>query len=244
MKIALIGYGNMGTEIDALAQEQGHKIVSVSFKNMSDKLDLDGISKCDVAIDFTSADIVLSNIRQVLALKKKIVIGTTGWYDKLPKVKELVKSNKGGLIYAKNFSVGANVFFKLTKEASKLFYRYGGYDVYGYEIHHAGKKDSPSGTAKKIGDVILQNFPSKKTLQVEKLDRQIKSDELHLASIRGGRNFGTHEIIFDSNADEVKLSHIAHNRRGFAQGALLAAKYISKKKGFYSFEELFEKGAI
>lgn len=244
MKIALIGYGNMGSEVEKLARAGGDQIVSISYKQITDKLDIEGIQKCDVAIDFTSGEIVLKNIEKVLSLKKKMVVGTTGWYDKLPKVKQLVKKHKGGLIYAKNFSVGANIFFQLMAQASRLFYKYGSYDIYGYEMHHTGKKDSPSGTAKKIAEIILANFKSKKTLQTEKLDRQIKKDELHFASIRGGRVAGTHEITFDSDADEVKLAHIAHNRVGFAKGALLAAKYIKNKDGFYSFEELFEKGKI
>ncbi len=244
MKIALVGYGNMGPEVEKIATSLGHEIVSVSFRKISDKLDLEGIKTADVVIDFTSPAIVVENIKQVLKLKKKIVVGTTGWYDSLPKIKKMVVSSGGGLIYAKNFSVGANIFFKVLGVASKLFDKYGGYDVYGYEIHHSGKKDSPSGTAKKIGDIIISNFSTKKTLMADKLDRQVKSSELHFASIRGGRNPGTHEVIFDSDADEVRMSHIAHGRAGFAKGAILAAEFIKGKKGFYSFEELFERGAI
>lgn len=244
MKIALIGYGNMGSEVEKVAQEAGHEIVSVSFRSLADKLDRNGIAKSDVAIDFTSGDIVAENIKQVLGMGKKIVVGTTGWYDNIPRIKRIVESKKGGFIYARNFSVGANVFFKVVADASRLFDKYGGYDVYGFEIHHSGKVDSPSGTAKKIADVVISNFSAKKMLVSDKLDRQVKPEELHFASVRGGRNFGQHEVIFDSAADEVKLSHIAHSRRGFAQGAVLAAEFIKNKKGFFSFEELFEKGAI
>ncbi len=245
MKIALIGYGNMGQEIDRLVQEEKkHSVVSVSYKIQKEPLDINGIKKADVAIDFTAPDIVIQNIQKVSSLGIPIVIGTTGWYDKLSDVEKIVKKAKIGLIFGKNFSVGANIFFQVVGFASKLFFQYKSYDVAGFEMHHTGKKDSPSGTAKKIAAVIMENFPKKKTLETGRLDRQIREDELHFASVRAGRNFGYHEVIFDSPADEVKLSHTAHGRRGFAQGAVLAAKYIQNKKGVFSFEELFMKGLI
>lgn len=245
MKIALIGYGNMGQEIEKLVQSAPkNQIVSVSYKNKSDKLDKIGIKKADIAIDFTSSEIVLENIKEVLALGKRIVVGTTGWYDNIDEVKTLVKKNRGGLIFGKNFSVGANIFFKIISYSSKLLDKYGGYDIYGLEMHHKGKKDSPSGTAKKIAELVIANSKSKKTAQFDKLDRQVKDDELHFASLRGGNNFGFHEVIFDSIADEIKLSHQAHNRRGFAQGALLAAEFIINKRGLWAFEDLFDKEKI
>ncbi len=240
MKIALIGYGNMGQELDHLiSQKKDHQIVSVSFRNIQDKLDLNGIKKADVAIDFTSPAIVMDNIQKVASIGVHVVIGTTGWYEKLPDVEKIVKQTNIGLIYGKNFSVGANIFFQVVGFASKLFARYGNYDVAGFEMHHSGKKDSPSGTAKKLASVIIENFPKKKTLQTDRLDREIKEDELHFASLRTGRNFGHHEVLFDSQADEVKLIHTAHTRQGFAQGAMFAASYIKKRKGIFAFEDLF-----
>ncbi len=245
MKIALLGYGNMGQELEGLLEKiSGHSVVSISYKSKLDKLDKAGIKKADVVIDFTSPEIVIENIEEVLTLGKKIVVGTTGWYDNLDQVKMIVEKNDGGLIFAKNFSIGANIFFKIVSYGSKLFNKYEGYDIYGLEVHHSGKKDSPSGTARKIADLIITASKHKKTAQFEKLDRQIRNDELHFASLRGGNNAGFHEVTFDSIADEVKLSHQAHNRRGFAQGALLAAEFIINKKGVWAFEDLFEKGKI
>ena len=244
MKIGLFGYGKMGREIESVAIERDHMVaLRVDEHNRMSITEAD-IKACDVIIDFSTPQSVLGNMHFVLNAHVPMVVGTTGWYDNLPKIKKLVSGSNGGFIYAKNFSVGANIFFKIVAEASKLFNKYEGYDVYGYEIHHSGKKDSPSGTAKKIADTIISNFSSKKSLMAEKLDRQVKSSELHFASIRGGRNPGTHEVIFDSEADEVRLSHIAHGRRGFAQGAVLAAEFIKGRKGFFAFEELFEKGSI
>ncbi len=240
MKIALIGHGNMGKEIEQLVSEdRKHQIVSTSSLETSG-LDLDGIKKADVVIDFTAADAVLENVSKVSALGKNMVIGTTGWYDSLREVENIVKKAKIGLIYGQNFSIGANVYFKIIAFASKLFAKFKGYDVYGLEVHHKGKKDSPSGTARRIAQAILENFPAKLVLQTEKLDRQIEEGELHFASVRGGRNFGYHEVVFDSAADEIKLSHSAHSRRGFAEGAILAAEFIEGKKGLYTFDELFK----
>lgn len=230
----------MGKEIEQLVSEdRKHQIVSTSSLETSG-LDLDGIKKADVVIDFTAADAVLENVSKVSALGKNMVIGTTGWYDSLREVENIVKKAKIGLIYGQNFSIGANVYFKIIAFASKLFAKFKGYDVYGLEVHHKGKKDSPSGTARRIAQAILENFPAKLVLQTEKLDRQIEEGELHFASVRGGRNFGYHEVVFDSAADEIKLSHSAHSRRGFAEGAILAAEFIEGKKGLYTFDELFK----
>lgn len=228
MKIALVGYGKMGHEVENLIKESGvHQVVSVSFERSTDSLDKAGIKKADVAIDFTSPEIIIETIKKVAAMGKNMVIGTTGWYDRIDEVKRLVKKSKIGLIYGQNFSIGANIFFQIVGFASSLFAKFGNYDVAGYEIHHTAKKDSPSGTAKKIASIILENFPKKK--------------ELIFSALRVGRFFGYHEVIFDSAADEIKLSHSAHSRRGFAEGAILAAEFIKGKKGFYSFDEVFKK---
>ena len=240
MNIALLGYGNMGREIEQVVHDLGnHRITSISYKSRSDGLDRKGLQSADVAIDFTSPQIVLQNIEQVLRLEIPLVVGTTGWYEEMARVKKLVTKHKGSLIYGQNFSIGANVFFKVVAYASSLLHQYSEYDVFGVETHHVGKKDSPSGTARKLADVVLQNFPRKTALQTEKLDRKIKPEEFHFASVRGGRNFGRHEIVFDSPADEIRLMHQAWGRRGFAQGAVVAAEFIKDKKGLYDFSSLF-----
>lgn len=242
MKIALIGFGKMGQEVGRLISESGnHQVISKSFEEKGGKWDDEGIKKADVVIDFTSPEVVVENIKKVASMGKNMVVGTTGWYDHMNEVEKIVKKSKIGLIYAHNFSVGANIFFKIVAIASKLFAKFGGYDVYGLEVHHTGKKDSPSGTALRIAKEILGNFPSKKKIQSEKLDRQIDPDELHFASVRGGRSPGFHQVVFDSQADSITLSHQAHNRVGFAQGAILAAEFIKGKKGFYNFDKVFEE---
>lgn len=241
MKIALVGYGNMGRELEKLVGEsEENKIVSISYRHRNWGLDKKGIKKADVVIDFTSPDIVLQNIKEVARLKKNLVIGTTGWYDKLDEVKEIIKKNKIGLIYGQNFSIGANIFYRIVALSSKLFAKFSdNYDVYGLEIHHRGKKDSPSGTAKKLAEIIMKNFTKKKVLQNSSLNRKITEEELHFGSVRGGFNPGFHEVTFDSLADEVRLSHGARSRRGFVQGALMSAKFIKGKKGLFSFDDVF-----
>lgn len=243
MNIALLGYGNMGKEIERKVKEEGkHQIVSISYKTKKDGLDTNGLSSADVAIDFTSSEIVLQNIEQVLEMNIPLVVGTTGWYDELSDVTKLVEKTNGALLYGQNFSIGANIFFQIVTHATSLVDRYNGYDVFGLETHHNGKKDSPSGTTKKLAEIILRNSSVKQELQTERLDRQIRPDELHFSSVRGGRNFGRHEVVFDSNADEIRLMHQAWNRQGFAEGALLAAKFIKDKKGIYDFASLFQEG--
>lgn len=230
----------MGHEVENLINQSGnHQVISISYKSAKDGLDKKGIKKADVAIDFTSPEIVLENISQVASLGTNIVVGTTGWYEQVDQVKKIVNKTKIGLIYGQNFSIGGNIFFQIIGFASALLGKFGNYDVAGFEIHHTGKKDSPSGTAKKIASVILENFPKKKKLESGRLDRQINDDELHFASLRTGRYFGFHEVVFDSSADEIKMSHNAHSRRGFAEGAVLAAEFIKDKKGLHTFDELF-----
>lgn len=242
MKIALIGFGKMGREVSRIIKEEKkHQIVSISFEKIEDSLDLEGIAKADVAIDFTAPDVVLSNISAVSKIGINLVIGTTGWYSRLEEVEKIAAKYKTGIIYGSNFSIGANIFFQIVKTASERFAEFPQYDVYGIETHHMGKKDSPSGTAKTLGNIIMQNYKIKKIFQNERVNRQIKPEELHFGSIRAGANPGRHEIVFDSIADEVRLMHQARGRQGFAQGAIMAAEYIKGKKGLYRFEDLFLK---
>lgn len=239
MKIALIGYGNMGKEIEEVVKSGGkHEIISIA--SHSTGLDLEGVSKADVVIDFSSPEAVLTNILKVLELKKDMVVGTSGWYDKVEEVESWVKEAGTGLIYGQNFAIGTNIFFKLVEVASKLAAKYGDYDVFGYEVHHSGKKDSPSGTAFKTAAAIMENFPSKTKLETGRLDRKIQKEELHFASLRGGRNPGMHEVTFDSAADSITLSVQNHSRRGYAEGAIMSAEFINGKKGMYSFDKIFE----
>lgn len=239
MKIALIGYGNMGREIEEVVKSGGkHEISSIS--SASKGWDEVGIKSSDIVIDFSSPEAALENIEKVLRLGKNMVVGTTGWYENISSVDSWVKETGAALIYGQNFAIGTNIFFQLVALSSKLCAKFGNYDVFGFEIHHTGKKDSPSGTAFKTAEVILNNFPAKKKLETGRVDRKIGAEELHFASIRGGRNPGMHEVTFDCAADSIKLSVQNHSRRGYAEGAIMAAEFINGKKGLYSFDEIIK----
>jgi 4-hydroxy-tetrahydrodipicolinate reductase len=181
----------------------------------------------DVFIDFTKPDAVVENIRNISKFGKNIVVGTTGWNDKINDVKEIVKKNNVGLIYASNFSIGVNVFFKIIGNAAKIMDKLDDYDVFGYELHHNEKLDSPSGTAKSIEKILVKNISRKKSVP--------------FASVRSGNIPGTHVIGFDSSADTIELKHTARNREGFASGAVMAAQWIKGKKGFYSIDDMMNE---
>jgi len=245
MNIALLGHGNMGGEIERLVRTQSvHTVSILDINEKSGAIDAAGLKDADVVIDFTSPEIVLNDIKTVAQAGKNMVVGTTGWQEHLPEVEKIVRESGIGLIYGQNFSIGANIFFRAVAHATKLFSAFKEYDVSGHEIHHAGKKDSPSGTALRTAQEILQNSKVKTTLQTAKLDRKIRPEELHFASVRGGVNPGFHEVIFDSNADAVTISHSAHNRQGFAQGAILAAEFINGKKGLFTFDDVMKAHGI
>ena len=244
MNIAIIGYGKMGHEIEKAAKAKG-----ITVKSIIDPIDNgathkiineESVQGVDVCIDSTKPDTVINNIDKISKFKKNIVVGTTGWYEKIEEAKDIVKRNRIGLIYASNFSIGVNIFFKIIENTAKIINKIDDYDIYGYELHHNRKIDSPSGTAKTIGDILIKNIKRKNKLLFEKINRKIESNELHFASIRAGSIPGTHIVGFDSSADTIELKHIARNREGFALGAVMAAQWIYNKKGFYDVNDMIE----
>ena len=245
MKICLVGYGKMGKIIEEIAIERKHEIVSIidpkeekaNFKEISKE----AVEKADVCIDFTHPSVAIKNIEALSELGKKIVVGTTGWYNEIPKVKEIVEKNQNGLIYASNFSIGMNILFKVTEFSAKLFDKFPNYDVAGIEYHHNKKADSPSGTARTLAEILKNNIERKTKINYDKIDRQIESNELHFASLRIGSVPGTHKIVFDSKADTIEINHTARSREGFALGAVIASEWINNKNGFYSIEDLMNE---
>lgn len=224
MKIALIGYGKMGQMIEKMAIAAGHSVVA---RITSQSWDLAAIQSADVCIEFTNPESAIANIKRIAELKKNVIIGTTGWYDKLDIVQSIVQDNKIGLLYGSNFSVGIYLFMKILNQASRLMNSFEEYDIAGIEYHHNKKKDSPSGTAREIASIIEMN-----------VDR---IDTLPLTSVRCGSIPGTHTILFDSPCDTISMTHEARNREGFAKGALLAAQWISVKTGVYTFDECMKE---
>ncbi|MBT5419846.1 MAG: 4-hydroxy-tetrahydrodipicolinate reductase [Candidatus Cloacimonetes bacterium] len=241
LKIALIGYGQMGNLIEQLASQNDCEIVSIIDPTLGNEITTQTVADADVCIEFSTPDAAFENIVKLIELNKNIVTGTTGWYDNLDKVKLMVEKKGTGFIYGSNFSVGMNLFFSIIESAAKLMNKAEDYDLFGLEMHHNKKKDSPSGTAKVLSEIILQNIDRKTKVQYDKLDRKIEQDELHFTSVRSGNIPGTHSISFDSEADTIELKHTARNRNGLALGAIKAAKWINNKTGFYNFTDNLNK---
>jgi len=226
MKIAIVGYGKMGKVIERIAKERGHETVTIDPEGADFKyINEESLKDVDVCIEFTNPDVALENIKKISALGKNIVVGTTAWYDKLDEAKAAAKDI--GLIYSPNFSIGVNVFFNIVKHTSKIMNNLKEYDLKMKEIHHIHKKDAPSGTAKKIREII--NFEIN------------RFEDLPIESVRDGEVPGTHIVNFESDVDTIKLEHEAHNRDGFALGSVMAAEWIKGKKGFFSIEDFMKE---
>lgn len=240
LKIALIGYGNMGKLVNKLASKNGVKIVNkIDPVELGTELNAENLEGAEVCIDFSLPTVVVDNLSIIADSGIDTVIGTTGWYDRMDRVKEIAAKSEIGIVYGSNFSVGMNLFFDIVNLASAKISEITQYDVYGLEKHHKKKADSPSGTAKQLADIILNNFKEKTVKQYDRLNRQIKENEFHFASVRAGSNPGEHEITFDSNADFITLKHAARSRAGFALGAIAAAKWIKHRTGLYNFNKNF-----
>jgi len=239
--IALIGHGKMGREIEYVAKEKGLKVVSIFTQNNNTGgvgITPEALRGVDVCIDFSSPEAVMDNIEAVAGCGKNIVVGTTGWYDRIENVKKMVKEKKIGFLYASNFSLGVNLFMQIVMDASRLVEKYSDYDVSINEVHHTGKTDSPSGTALSLGSVILQTVKRKTEILHETSHGPIQPHQLHVTSNRVGRVTGTHTVLFDSEYDSLELTHRAKSRRGFALGAVVAAEWLKGRKGFYTLRDV------
>ncbi|HCN83769.1 MAG TPA: 4-hydroxy-tetrahydrodipicolinate reductase [Sphingobacteriaceae bacterium] len=243
MNIALLGYGKMGRIIEQIAADRGHKIVlKIDADNLED-LNSRNLRKADVAIDFSAPDSALGNINACFEAGTPVIVGTTGWYGSLQSVKDKCESSNNSLLYASNFSVGVNVLFFVNKVLAKIMNRYPQYEVQVEEIHHTQKLDAPSGTAMTIAEGIIDGL-DRKNEWVNELSGQeekiTKPDQLLIESYRIEAVPGTHTIIYSSEVDDIELKHTAHNRAGFALGAVLAAEWLNGKTGFYSVQDMFD----
>jgi 4-hydroxy-tetrahydrodipicolinate reductase len=246
MKIALLGYGKMGKIIEKIAISRKHEIVlTIGHENLHD-LTAENLQKADAVIEFTTPAAVLSNIDHCFNAGVPIVVGTTGWYDKIPQLKQQCEQGNHSLLYASNFSVGVNVFFHVNRLLAKVMNNYPYYDVQVEEIHHTQKLDAPSGTAITIAEGIIDNLDSKEgwvnvlTTDDKHDDENVSDKQLLIESMRIESVPGTHTVIYDSEVDTIEFKHTAHNRNGFALGAVLAAEWIHDKKGFYSVDAMFD----
>ena len=235
MNIAIIGYGKMGKEIEKVALERGHEVsLKISSENKHD-FNFDNLKKVDVAIEFTNPELAVNNINVCLDSNTPIVVGTTGWYNQFDEVRSNVAKNDGSLLYATNCSIGVNLFFKLNKSLAKMMNNHSDYEVKLEETHHTQKLDAPSGTAITLAEGIIDNNEAK--------DLWVKGDahahnQLSVVSHRIENVPGTHQITYTSEIDDIEIKHTAHNRKGFAMGAVIAAEYIKDKKGIFTMEDV------
>jgi 4-hydroxy-tetrahydrodipicolinate reductase len=209
MRLALIGRGKMGRLVEDLAPAAGWEIVP--------------LEKAEVAVDFTVPQAVVENVRKAAGLGVNLVVGTTGWSEHLAEVRGIVEQQGTGLIYGANFSIGVSLFFRIIQQAAGWIRQHPEYDPWIWEMHHAAKKDAPSGTALKLAALMREAYGGR---------------EIPVSSSRAGQVPGTHTVGFDAEADSLTFTHTARSRKGFAQGALWAAKWIRGRKGFYEFSEV------
>ncbi|MDB5232067.1 MAG: 4-hydroxy-tetrahydrodipicolinate reductase [Chitinophagaceae bacterium] len=235
MKIALVGYGKMGKAIEEIAVSKGHEIVvKINIDNLED-FTRENLQQADVAIEFTGPQSAVENIKQCIEWGVPVVSGSTGWLENWNEVENFCTQHNGGLVYASNYSIGVNLFFELNKKLAELMKPHANYSASLEEIHHTEKKDAPSGTAITLAEQILNISPIKKQW-VNRFSEN--APDLVIISKRIDPAPGTHIIRYHSDIDDIEITHTAHNRKGFAGGAVLAAEFIKGKKGVYGMKDV------
>jgi len=223
MHLLLLGRGKTGSLVKEVAQERGHRVDVLGAKENphASALTSDRLAHIEVVIDFTTPHSVLDNIEACIRAHKNMVVGTTGWYGELPRIRQMVEQAGTGLLYAANFSIGVNLFFDIARAAAAA----PGHGYLGqiFERHHAHKKDAPSGTA----------------VQLQRIVREVCGTDLEVTSFREGEVVGMHELVLDSPVDTIYLCHDAKSRRGFAEGAVRAAEWLAGRKGFFDFKDIW-----
>ena len=237
MKIALIGYGKMGREIEKIALSRGHQIVSIIDLNNESDFDSEAFRSADVAIEFTSPKSAINNFMRCFAANVPVVGGTTGWYDQVDEIKEICKKEGKTFFFASNFSLGVNIFFALNKHLAKMMNQFPDYDVKMEETHHIHKLDAPSGTAITLAEGVLENLDRKNAWKLETAD---SDKDLAIHAIRRDEVPGIHEIIYESEVDTISIKHDAKSRKGFALGAVLAAEFTVGKTGFLGMNDMLK----
>ena len=237
MKIALIGYGKMGKAIEEIALQRGHSLdLKIDIETVA-LFTKENLQQCNVAIEFTGPHNAKANILNCLDANLPVVSGSTGWLDDWAAVENRCKEKNGSFLHASNFSVGVNIFFELNKKLAQLMNRHEDYEVSIEETHHTQKKDAPSGTAITLAEQVLHEITRKK-----KWVNDVVADpaELTISSKRIDPAPGTHIVKYSSAVDDIEIIHTAHNRQGFALGAILAAEYIYNKKGMFTMQDVLQ----
>jgi 4-hydroxy-tetrahydrodipicolinate reductase len=252
MKIAIVGYGKMGKMVERIALDHGHTITAIVeslpqestppsgaplYRTIAEAGNLHG---AEAAIEFTQPATALGHIKALAEKKIPSVIGTTGWLEQIDEARRAVEQAGASLIWASNFSLGVNIFYRVAWYAAQLADSFPEYDVGGFESHHNKKLDSPSGTAKTLVEGVLAQMKRKNAAVWETLDRRPEPGELHFPSLRVGSVPGTHSLFFDSPADTIEITHTARSREGFASGAIRAAQWLPGRKGFFTIDDMLK----
>ena len=231
MKIALLGYGKMGQTIERIALERGHEIVLKKDEFNT----YEGLSNANVAIDFSIPAVAVENISNCFYANVPVISGTTGWLDRYDEMAVLCEEKKGAFISSSNFSLGVNLFFGLNEYLAKMMSRFDSYTVTMEEIHHTQKLDAPSGTAISLAKGVIENSDYTNWTLDEATENQI-----HIEAIRTGNVPGTHTVTYNSSVDTIEIKHTAHNRDGFALGAVIAAEWIVGKQGIFTMKDVLD----
>ncbi|TMI74436.1 MAG: 4-hydroxy-tetrahydrodipicolinate reductase [Bacteroidetes bacterium] len=235
MNIALIGYGKMGKAIEEVAVQRNHSIVLIIDENNLPDFTRENLSKADVAIEFTGPHSAYDNVKKAIEWDTPIVCGSTGWTERLDEIKKYCKEKNGSFIHTSNFSIGVNIFFEINKRLASLMSSHPDYKVRLEETHHTAKKDAPSGTAITLAEQVMELLPYKKKWVNHESN---SADELSIVSQRIDPAAGTHSVKYVSPIDDIEIVHTAHNRVGFAAGAVLAAEFIRDKKGIFTMKDV------
>ena len=231
MKIALLGYGKMGQVIEKIALQRGHEIVL--RKSIEDAFD--GLENADIAIDFSAPEAAVANISTALNLGIPVISGTTGWLSEYENMVQLCKEKNTAFISSSNFSLGVNIFFELNEYLAKIMSKFDAYKVGIEEIHHTQKLDSPSGTAISLANGIIKNSSYENWTLENPMSNDLLIDAKRIENVPG-----THTVYYNSDVDLIEIKHLAHNREGFALGAIIAAEWILGKKGVFTMKDVLE----
>jgi 4-hydroxy-tetrahydrodipicolinate reductase len=238
MKIALIGYGKMGKAIEQIAINRGHQIsLIISEDNLQD-MTTENLKNCDVAIEFTNPESAVKNIKTCINANVPVVCGSTGWVNEEEAVKKYCADNNGTLLFASNFSIGVNIFFEINKKLASLLNTQKNYNVQIVETHHTAKKDAPSGTAITLAQQIINVQAAKDGWVLNSANPN--ANEVNIESLRIDPAPGTHHIKYLSSIDDIEIIHTAHNREGFALGAVVAAEFIYNKQGLFTMQDVLQ----
>ena len=237
MKVAIIGYGKMGHEIEQVLLQRGHTVALIIDQNNAGDLNAENLADIDVAIEFTTPDTAYTNVRTCIECGTPVVSGTTGWHDRLEELQSLCREKDSTMIWSSNYSLGVNITFRINRYLAELMNRFDTYNVSMEEIHHTQKKDAPSGTAISLANDILE--------RVERKDKWVNepttdANAIEITSLREGAVPGTHTVTYTSEDDKIEIKHTLFSRRALALGAVVAAEFVAPRKGVFTIDDLFE----